>query len=154
MITHYTTFNHYNDSSELVRKKRKLEACFVCYEIINNKKPIRLRNNCYYLKNCTCDGSIHKKCLDYWYNIKQTCPICRITILKNSGIMIKIFKLDRNLFLLIVFIKNNIQRIKKFLLFFLLVCFLYNMLEIMTRDMMDALRHEVQDEFQDEVYKY
>lgn len=141
MITHYTTFNHYDDTIKLV-KTRKPDECFICYEVMNYKKPIRLKNNCYYLKKCTCDGSIHKKCLDYWYNIKNTCPICRITIVKNSDIMIKIFKKNRNLFLLIIYIKNNIRRIKNIFCYFLLLYISYNILEFITTDFMKVLYYE------------
>ena len=31
-------------------------------------------------KYCECDGWIHKTCLDSWFKIKFTCPICRNSI--------------------------------------------------------------------------
>jgi hypothetical protein len=112
MMTHYSTFENYNDNIQITKKKiYKKPECFICYEIIN-KPPIRLKNNRYYQQKCSCNCWIHKKCLDSWYNIKQTCPICRINIIKNTDILVKISKFNYKLFLLIIFIQNNIKIIK------------------------------------------
>jgi len=93
----------------IVNTKKKIykkPECFICYEIID-KIPIRLKNNHYYQQKCSCSGWIHKKCLDTWYNIKQTCPVCRINMIKNTNILVKISKLNYKLFLLIIFIQND-----------------------------------------------
>jgi hypothetical protein len=112
MMTHYSTFEHYNDNIQITKKKiYKKPECFICYEIIN-KPPIRLKNNRYYQQNCSCNCWIHKKCLDSWYNIKQTCPICRINIIKNTDMLVKISKFNYKLYLLIIFIQNNNRIIK------------------------------------------
>jgi hypothetical protein len=112
MMTHYSTFENYNDNIQITKKKiYKKPECFICYEIIN-KPPIRLKNNRYYQQKCSCNCWIHKKCLDSWYNIKQTCPVCRINIIKNTDILVKISKFNYKLFLLIIFIQNNIKIIK------------------------------------------
>ena len=60
-------------------KKENYDFCFVCYEIgiPNEKKPLKLKTQKYYIKSCTCDGLIHKHCLDIWYSTTQICPICR-----------------------------------------------------------------------------
>lgn len=119
-MRHFNTYEHYNDMNETNitikknKKKRKMEDCFICYEMINNnKKPIRLKSECYYIKKCTCDGWIHKGCLDYWYSKKEVCPICRNNIYKNSDIMVKIYKFNYNLFVLIIFLKNNAEQSKR-----------------------------------------
>jgi hypothetical protein len=119
MISHYNTFDTYNDNNtynndnfliQINNKKIKKEGCFICYEIIkNNKTPIRIKSECYYQKNCTCDGWVHKNCLDYWYNKSPICIICRNRIYKNPSIMIKIFKINYNLFVFITFIQSNIR---------------------------------------------
>ena len=127
MMTPYSTFEHYNDDNIQITKKKiyKKPECFICYEIIN-KPPIRLKNNNYYQQKCSCSCWIHKKCLDAWYNIKQTCPICRISIVKNTDILVKISKFNYKLFLLIIFIQNNNRIIKntikilKFCLYYIL----------------------------------
>jgi hypothetical protein len=112
MMTHYRTFKNYNDNIQITKKKiYKKPECFICYETIN-KPPIRLKNNRYYQQKCSCNCWIHKKCLDSWYNIKQTCPVCRINIIKNTDILVKISKFNYKLFLLIIFIQNNIKIIK------------------------------------------
>ena len=119
MISHYNTFDTYNDNdnndndNNIVQKnnkKLKMEGCFICYEIIKNEKtPIRIKSECYYQKNCICDGWVHKNCLDYWYNKSPICIICRNRIYKNSSTMIKIFKINYNLFVFITFIQSNIR---------------------------------------------
>lgn len=126
-MRHLNTYESYNDVDDVdgvnetnitikkkKKKKRKMEDCFICYEMINNnKKPIRLKSECYYIKKCTCNGWIHKGCLDYWYNKKPVCPICRNNIYKNSDIMVKIYKFNYNLFVLVIFVKNNIAQAKR-----------------------------------------
>lgn len=71
VIDHY-----YNDNNE---NNNKVEECFICYEIkcANGFTSIKLNSNLYYTKTCTCDGFIHKSCLDNWYAFSNSCPICR-----------------------------------------------------------------------------
>jgi len=146
MMTHYSTSEHYDDDIQITKKKMyKKPECFICYEIIS-KPPIRLKNNHYYQQKCNCNYWIHKKCLDSWYNIKQTCPICRINIIKNTDMFVKISKFNYKLFLLIIFIqdnnriiKNTIKILKKclyYILFLLLLFKLYqNILFLFTHEM-------------------
>ena len=56
--------------------------CLICLEVKNNKneKPIKLNDLACCEKQCECDGWIHKTCLDSWFIIKFTCPICRNSI--------------------------------------------------------------------------
>jgi hypothetical protein len=131
MINHYSTYEAYNDDIQIIKKKRKPLECFICYENINNIRPILLNSNCYYQKKCNCSGEIHKKCLDRWYNIKETCPICRKNMTKNSKELVKIYKYDYNLFVFVIFIKNNIIIIQNIIkifkttvYYFLLFCLL------------------------------
>jgi len=52
--------------------------CFVCLEIKDprqNEYCITLHNNLY-IKMCTCNGWIHKSCLNIWYNQNKRCPVC------------------------------------------------------------------------------
>ena len=56
--------------------------CLICLEVKNNKneKPIKLNDLACCEKQCECNGWIHKTCLDSWFIIKFTCPICRNSI--------------------------------------------------------------------------
>jgi hypothetical protein len=141
MMRHYNTFDSYNDNNDNIiikkKKKHKYEDCFICFQIINNKKtPFRLKSECYYQKKCTCNGWVHKSCLDYWYEKKPVCPICRNRIYKNSDIMVKIFKINYKLFVLILFIKNSIINARnnitkfKYIVYFILSCFFIKYLNI------------------------
>jgi hypothetical protein len=53
--------------------------CLICLEVKNNnnEKTIKLNDLACCEKQCGCDGWIHKTCLDSWFIIKFTCPICR-----------------------------------------------------------------------------
>jgi hypothetical protein len=136
MLRHYNTFDSYNDNNIVIEKKKKhkYEDCFICFQIINNKTtPFQLKSECYYQKKCSCNGWIHKSCLDQWYDKKPVCPICRNCIYKNSDIMVKIFKFDYRLFILIIFIKNiiiyaknNIKKIK-YIVSFITFCVFINL---------------------------
>jgi hypothetical protein len=146
MMRHYNTFDSYNDNdtknndNNIIiekKKKRKYEDCFICFQIINNKKtPFRLKSECYYQKKCSCNGWVHKSCLDYWYDKKPVCPICRNHIYKNSDIMVKIFKFNYKLFILIVFIKNKIMYARnntkkiKYIVNFIVLCFFIKYMNI------------------------
>jgi hypothetical protein len=86
--------DHYNDdefknNSNIFENKKNEDICFICYEIKseNENKPLKLNSQEYYIKRCNCDGWIHKKCLDKWYDKSKQCPICRIYMcLKNNNI--------------------------------------------------------------------
>jgi hypothetical protein len=56
--------------------------CLICLEVKNNnnEKTIKLNDLVCCEKQCECDGWIHKTCLDSWFIIKFTCPICRNSI--------------------------------------------------------------------------
>lgn len=60
-------------------KKISYNFCFICYEINipDERKPMKLKTQKYYIKDCSCDGLIHKYCLDIWYSKTKKCPICR-----------------------------------------------------------------------------
>ena len=70
-------------------KREDYDFCFVCYEksISNEKKPLKLKTQEYYIKSCTCDGLIHKNCLDKWYTFTQKCPICKEQIFCKEDIL-------------------------------------------------------------------
>lgn len=106
-----------------------IDYCFICYEIRcgDETYPIKLNSNIYYIKNCVCDGYIHKKCLDLWYNNYPNCPICRIDIEKRTHLFTLLFCNNRHTLFMYLTIKNNTKIIVKFLFLFI---FFYYTLEI------------------------
>ena len=81
--------HYYNDDLQIIKNKAdkpdEPEECFVCFQsdIDNGSKPISLRYQHLYIKNCNCDGQIHKKCLEIWCKKNLKCPICRIELREN-----------------------------------------------------------------------
>jgi hypothetical protein len=51
-------------SNEIINK----DYCKICYQDFNIKE---------YKRNLKCNHFFHKKCIDKWIKIKNTCPICR-----------------------------------------------------------------------------
>lgn len=53
--------------------------CFICLEIQSDDKmtPIDWKTQRIYLKLCECGGHLHLCCVSKWYNVANTCPICR-----------------------------------------------------------------------------
>jgi len=133
----FRTFDPYYDYDEEVNtqqiekieKIEKIEECFICYEIKldNNIEPIRLKMQLLYLKNCECDGNIHKQCLDMWFNLKKSCPICRNLIIKNNSILINFMSYHKVFILTYIFYKKNIYKIKKFLFVIFTTCLIINL---------------------------
>ena len=114
--------NDINDNDNI-----NLIECFVCYESRNsNEYPIKLRNQIYYTKNCYCDGFIHKKCLDKWFNKNKSCPICRNNIYENITLTVSIInnKSFGHAFFAFILLKKNIKVMLNYssFLFFLIFC--------------------------------
>jgi len=53
--------------------------CFICLEIYTDDKitPIDWKTQNKYLKLCECGGYLHLCCINKWYNVANSCPICR-----------------------------------------------------------------------------
>ena len=97
--------------------------CFVCFEEkCNNENTIKLNNQYIFIKTCKCDGDIHKYCLKRWFNIKESCPICRSLMIKKPTILSGIFnnKFMHNFYLFYVRNYTSIVR-----LFFVLTIFYF-----------------------------
>lgn len=43
--------------------------CSICLTDIKNKDE--------YINNECCNNTFHNKCLEEWYKMKETCPLCR-----------------------------------------------------------------------------
>ena len=124
----FRTVDHYFNEDDAIllneKEKEKSTECFICYEDLNDIEPIiKLNNNSFYLKSCNCDGFIHKKCLDMWFNSKTKCPICRFTMSKNTAYNYINKKMYFNV--CVASFYNNINAIKKplFTFFIILITF-------------------------------
>ena len=73
---------HYDDDTNYKNALIEVKDCFICFELINANefKKNKLNNNSLFIKNCRCDGYVHKKCLKIWFDIHKSCPICRKTV--------------------------------------------------------------------------
>jgi hypothetical protein len=105
----YRLVEHYDDDIEI--EDSIIRDCFVCYEfkITNEEIPINLKQHCYYQQVCSCNGWIHKTCLDTWCLKTNKCPICRThmtqmytfvsIIIKNNWVFTSIYMcLIQNIF--------------------------------------------------------
>jgi hypothetical protein len=131
-------------------KQEKYDFCFVCYEkaIPNEKKPLKLKTQKYYIKSCTCDGLIHKKCLDTWYNLTQKCPICKELIFNiesldeifevNDPVVINevvnnpvvnnpVVNNERHTIIYLFHIERNKYNITKFIVILCFLFYIYNL---------------------------
>lgn len=78
----FRVYDHYDDNQPIYSSYDKPDECFICYELSTEIEPfpISLKYQLNYNKICKCDGWIHKKCLDIWYEKQKKCPICRLQI--------------------------------------------------------------------------
>lgn len=98
---HYYNDEHYSIEDEVYEP----QDCFVCFQIENydELKPISLKNQHLFIKNCSCNGQIHNKCLEIWFKKNMKCPICRAEVKERIQI--------KNILLIISF-KTNIVYLK------------------------------------------
>jgi hypothetical protein len=59
--------------------------CLLCLEMNTDDKltPVDLKTQHVYLKVCNCGGWFHITCLHQWYDVSNSCPICRIYMKKR-----------------------------------------------------------------------
>ena len=90
---YFRVIDHYPDFQE--DEPPELNECLICLESIthDNLRPIDLKTQQIYLKNCDCGGLVHMSCLCEWYDISNTCPICRL-YMKKSQSMTYIFSFN------------------------------------------------------------
>jgi hypothetical protein len=102
--------------------------CFICYEMTceNELEPIKLNSKIYYLKNCNCDGFIHKKCLTIWYNKNKKCPICRMYMEEKENISVVIFNKYRYILFVLLVLRNNLHKLLRFVSFIFLLYFIFD----------------------------
>lgn len=81
----YTLYTSSDDHELTIIKtdteKREQDLCIICWTTEKNNKPTYLiKDYTTYYTVCTCNTYIHEDCLKEWYNISNTCPICRTAI--------------------------------------------------------------------------
>jgi len=118
----------YNDEPFELNKLNKLKQCdkniqqiecFICFETTceNELSPMKLNSKNFYIKKCNCDGFIHKKCLDIWYNANQKCPVCRQFMIDKTTIAKTLFVKKEYFLYTYVVIKKNVYRILTLFIF-------------------------------------
>jgi hypothetical protein len=134
MFSCFRTYEHYDGAYNNIQ-----HDCSICYEVkdINNSLCVKLNQQNYYVKDCSCDIFIHISCLNKWYITYRSCPICREPMYyKNHNGLLYEFS---------YYVEQNICRVaKKFLfvyLFFILyikVNFIIDQMEKMCNYMLNA----------------
>ncbi len=64
--------------------------CFMCLDGTVEKCLIKLNIQPFFIKDCHCDGFIHKHCFESWYSINKNCPVCRNYMAKNTSCLLHI----------------------------------------------------------------
>ena len=85
---------HYDDNQVNYEKSIIYhKECFICFDIItiNEVKCNTLNNQSLCIKNCTCDGAVHKKCLKIWVDLHKSCPICRKKVSEINTVSIILY---------------------------------------------------------------
>jgi hypothetical protein len=101
--------------------------CLICHDKDSLQKHIKLNSNKYYLKKCKCDGYIHKKCLDIWYNLNMSCPYCLMKIEVKKSLLKEIINISFIfVYKVYVYYLINIIKIQGFVFVLFWFCFIYN----------------------------
>jgi len=118
---------------EMDKFYKEENICYICYE---ERKPLlKLQNIIKYEKHCECNVYIHTNCLDTWFNINSTCPICikimnkKLDCINNINNINHINninninnKINKNIF---AFINQNINIFINLLLLFYIIHYVY-----------------------------
>lgn len=118
---------HYDDEQPICEYYCDKE-CFICFELESCKgfKTICLIEQTLYLHNCNCNGPIHTECLQLWFNINNSCPICRNRMIERNNATIFIFNCVPYGIAIYFFIKRITLRILKIIMVFM---FLHKLIE-------------------------
>jgi hypothetical protein len=129
---YFRIIDHYNDDfNELIDESINCsnDECFICFQFRcdDGTPPIKLNYTNCYCKPCSCDGFIHKKCLDIWYNSSHKCPICRTLIERKPKMYTFIYNNCDYVFLIYIFIKNNVIIFSRYIT---IIFFIYYTIDI------------------------
>jgi hypothetical protein len=117
----FRVYEHYEEPIQ-----EQQDVCFICFEYLkdNENMPTNLFKQQIYLNNCNCNGSVHNICLKSWFDIYNSCPICRINVIENNSASIIIYNYFPFGLKIYSFIKHTTIRTAKILLF---LFFLYTL---------------------------
>jgi hypothetical protein len=150
----FRTIEHYDDNQIINNNEEPLD-CFICYEAKSEEgtETIKLKSHNDYLKNCLCDGWVHRNCLNNWYEKSNRCPICRQFITKNTktSFYIVFFKIFYKIFYLNIFndfVIIYIKNIFKFISYLLFIYYTYNFYLIISNKFLITNDEEFEDCFE------
>ena len=78
----WSTFKRYREREKSSKNSEKNpntsnnpeEQCLICLEDLSSKKT----------ETFPCDHTFHRPCLEEWFKIERTCPLCRKMLLFND----------------------------------------------------------------------
>jgi hypothetical protein len=82
----FRVVEHYHLPQEEIIFVESKNECLLCLEVNTDDKltPVDLKTQQVYLKVCNCGGWFHITCLHRWYNVSNSCPICRVYMKKRD----------------------------------------------------------------------
>ena len=83
----FIVHDHYEFDDNEINTIIVEKECFICLELvnINEIKVNKLNNKDIFIKDCLCDGVVHKECLQKWIYKNKSCPICRKGIIEKNN---------------------------------------------------------------------
>jgi len=81
----FRVVEHYDFHEQEIINIEPKNECLLCLEINTDDKlvPVDLKTQHVYLKMCNCGGWFHITCLHEWYDVSNSCPICRVYMKKR-----------------------------------------------------------------------
>ena len=83
----FRVVEHYDNlpQEEIIYIEPPKNECLLCLEMNTCDKlvPVDLKTQQVYLKKCNCGGWFHITCLHEWYDVSNSCPICRVCMKKR-----------------------------------------------------------------------
>ena len=98
------------------------KECCICLQTDTEAKHkfFNFKKNKKYIKNCKCNVDIHKKCLEDWFETKQSCPICNTRIntqktacKKMADILVKIYSHAESTILILILLITIMSYVAK-----------------------------------------
>jgi hypothetical protein len=98
----FRVIEHYDFHQEEIILIKPNNECLLCLDINTDDKlmPVNLKTQQVYLKMCNCGGWFHITCLRKWYDVSNSCPICRIYMKQRDEYHVKHFGLTYIVFFL------------------------------------------------------
>ena len=75
----WSTFKRYREREQSSKKPTNAnesaeEQCLICFENLSSNKT----------ESFLCQHTFHRNCLEEWFKIERTCPLCRKLLLFND----------------------------------------------------------------------